>query len=233
MALIEHARSAPAQPQAMSPPRRRTSPLACSLELASGLVLLGGAALAGAIFVRRPWENRLDVLAYSLVPARPSSPLYLDIARLGSTGVFLAGVAVLTVLALFRDRARALACAVGPLLAVLVTERVAKPLVARHGVLGGDSYPSGTVTAVAALVTGIVLVSPRLLRPLTTVVGLGVIVAVGVAVVGLRWHYGTDAVGGLLVGCGAVFSVDALAHVPGLVVARLHSDCNNEDDSRV
>jgi membrane-associated phospholipid phosphatase len=196
--------------------RRRGFPsLATTVaELAAGLALLAAAAVAGALFVRRPWENRLDVFAYSVVPARLTWRGYLDVADLGSTAVFLAGTGLCAAVAMWRDRARALACLVGPLCAVLVTEHVAKPLVARHGVLGGDSYPSGTVTAVAALAAALLLVSPRLLKPLSALAGALAVLAVSVAVIGLRWHFATDAVGGALVGAGAVFTVDALAHLP-------------------
>jgi membrane-associated phospholipid phosphatase len=194
---------------------RRRAGIAVS-ELTLGAALLLVAAVAGLLFVRRPWENRFDVIGYSLVPARPSSRWYRDLAELGSSTALFAGTAVLTFVALWRDRARALACLAGPLCAVLVTERVAKPLVARPGVLGGDSYPSGTVTAVAALATAVVLVAPRLVRPLAALVGAGAVAAVSVAVLGLRWHFATDAAGGALVGCGALFTLDALAHLPGL-----------------
>lgn len=184
------------------------------LELTAGLLLLIAAAVVGALFVRRPWENRLDVLAYDLVPARLTWRGYLDVAELGSTTVLFAGTAICAFVSLWRDRARTLACVAGPLCAVLVTERVAKPLVARHGVLGGDSYPSGTVTAVAALAMVLVLVTPRLLRPLAALLGVVAVAAVSVAVIGLRWHYATDTVGGTLVGAGSVLALDAMAHLP-------------------
>jgi membrane-associated phospholipid phosphatase len=198
-----------------------SSGAAAVAELSLGLVLLAAAALAGALFVRRPWENRLDVWAYSLVPERLTWRGYLDVAELGSTAVFAAGIAVLALVSAFRDLARAIACVVGPVCAVVVTERVAKPLVARHGVLGGDSYPSGTVTAVAALAVVLVLVSPWVIRPLTGVIGAVAVFAVSVAVIGLRWHFATDTVGGALVGSGAVLTVDALAHLPGIAWRQL------------
>ncbi len=186
------------------------------VELTAGLAFLGCAAVAGALFVRRPWENRLDVVAYNLIPERLTWRPYLDAAALGSTKVFVVGVLVLAVLGLMRDRARALACLVGPVAAVFVTERVAKPLVGRHGVLGGDSYPSGTVTAVTALAVVLVLVLPRLVKPLGALVGAAAVAVASVGVIGLRWHYGTDVIGGILVGAGAVLSVDAALRLPAL-----------------
>jgi membrane-associated phospholipid phosphatase len=47
-----------------------------------------------------------------------------------------------------------------------------------------------------------------------------VVAGVGAAVLVLRWHYPTDVLGGVWVGSGAVFFIDALAHLPWLVVAR-------------
>ena len=105
--------------------------------------------------------------------------------------------------------------AIGPVAAVLVTEHIAKPYVGRHlSTLGGDSYPSGTVTAAAALVTVITLAVPVVLRPVVGLGALGVIGAVGIAVVGMRWHYPTDAFGGACVGVGAVLALDAIVHIP-------------------
>ena len=202
-------------------PEARRGPTAflVVLQLSAGLALLGAAALAGALFVRRPGENRLDAWAYALIPARLTWRAYRDVAELGSTVVFFASVAMLAVLAVFRDRARAVACILGPAAAVVVTEWVAKPLVRRPAVLGGSSYPSGTVTAVAAVATALVLVSPRLLRPLSALAGSAGVLAVSVAVIGLRWHYATDTVGGAFVGTGAVLMVDAAFHVPRLLGA--------------
>jgi membrane-associated phospholipid phosphatase len=58
------------------------------------------------------------------------------------------------------------------------------------------------------------LVVPALLRPLLAAMGMLAVVGVAAAVVVLRWHYPTDALGGMAVGAGAVLLVDALAHLP-------------------
>ena len=102
---------------------------------------------------------------------------------------------------------RALSCLIAPIAAVLIVQTVAKPLVGRH-FEGALSYPSGTVTAVAALAAAAFLVVPRFAKPLVAVTGAAVVVAVCAAVVVLRWHYTTDAFGGVCVGAGAVFAVD-------------------------
>jgi len=97
--------------------------------------------------------------------------------------------------------------------AVLAVQLVAKPLVGRHFEgSSGLSYPSGTVTAVAALAAGILLVAPRLAKPAVAALGGALVAAVCVAVVVLRWHYPTDALGGVCVGAGAVFALDGALH---------------------
>lgn len=194
--------------------RRRPARRRLSAELATGALLLAAAGLAGLVFVHRPWPNRLDLAGFAAFPAEPGSRSWHEVADLGSLPVLLGGTTACALVALWRDRARALACLLGPAAAVLVTERIAKPLVGRHlSVLGGNSYPSGTVTAIAALAAVVVLVSPRLLRPLAAALGLVAILATDAAVVAMRWHFPTDAIGGMLVGVGTVLVVDAALHL--------------------
>lgn len=184
------------------------------MELVVGLVLLAAAGLAGLVFVHRPFPNRLDAAGFAALPAEPSSPGWHEIADLGSLPVLLAGVGICFVLVVWRDRSRALACLTGPAAAVAVAEWVAKPLVGRHlTVLGANSYPSGTVTAVAALAMVVVLVAPRLLRPLAGLVGLAALLATSAAVIAMRWHFPTDTLGGACIGIGAVLVTDAAFHV--------------------
>ena len=75
----------------------------------------------------------------------------------------------------------------------------------------------------AALATAFTLVLPRVLRPLAAVVGAGATLAACVGVVVLRWHYPTDALGGVAVGVGAVLTVDALCHLPWALAGRFRS----------
>ena len=189
-------------------------------EFFLGIVLLGGAAVAGYALVRRPWANRLDAAGFAAIPANPNDPFYHQIAKAGSLPVLLGGIVLAIALSIWRDWPRAVACLIRALGAVLITERVAKPLVARHLVtFGGDSYPSGTVTAAAALVTVVVLAAPVLLRPLVGLGGVIVVAAVGIAVVGMRWHFPTDVIGGACVGTGAVLTLDAVIHALASVAA--------------
>jgi membrane-associated phospholipid phosphatase len=193
-------------------------------ELAVGTVLLGLAAIAGLVFIHRPWPDRLDVWGDRLFPADLSSRWAHFFVTLGSMWALIAGVFLVFVIGLRRDRVRAIACAIAPVMAVLIVQEIAKPLVDRHNLLSsGLSYPSGTVTAVAALATALTLVMPAKARFPWAVLGLLAIAGTGAAVVVLRWHYPTDALGGAAVGVGAVLVVDALLHIPGVVAEMIGS----------
>jgi membrane-associated phospholipid phosphatase len=191
-----------------------------AIELFFGFGLLAAAALAGLLLAKRPGQNRVDAAGYFYVPSDPHSHLANELVRIGSLPVLLIGVAVIFLVAIFRDWVRAVACAVGPIVAVEVVEHVAKPMVGRQIGAGSFTYPSGTVAVVAALAAAVFLVTPRLLRPVSAVIGPLVVLGVGWAVLVLRWHYPTDVIGGVWVGAGAVFFLDALAHLPWLAFAR-------------
>jgi membrane-associated phospholipid phosphatase len=185
-----------------------------------GTGLLGAAALAGLLLAKRPGPNRVDAAGYFYVPSDPGSHLANELVKLGSLPVLLAGIAVIFLVAVLRDWVRAIACAAAPIIAVEVVEHIAKPMVGREIGAGSFTYPSGTVAVVAALTAAVFLVTPNLLRPLSAVAGAFVIMGVGWAVLVLRWHYPTDVLGGVCVGAGAVFFIDALAHLPWLLLAR-------------
>ncbi|MGA2530405.1 MAG: phosphatase PAP2 family protein [Acidimicrobiales bacterium] len=196
------------------------SPLWTAIEFLLGTGLLGAAALAGLLLAKRPGPNRVDAAGYFYVPSDPGSHLANELVKLGSLPVLLAGVAVIFVVAIFQDWIRAFACAAAPIIAVEVVEHIAKPMVGREIGAGSFTYPSGTVAVVAALTAAVFLVTPKLLRPLSAVAGAFVIIGVGWAVLVLRWHYPTDVLGGVCVGAGAVFFIDALVHVPWMFIAR-------------
>ena len=194
---------------------RGASRIGIAAELTLGAVLLGLSALAGLLFVHRPWPNRLDVWGYQVLPVNLDSAWAHHLVSLGSLTALMVGVAAVFIIGVLRDWVRAVACAAAPLLAVAVVQDVAKPMVGRHiGLTGGSSYPSGTVAAVAALAVAFTLVMPTLLRPMVAVVGAAATVGVSVAVIVLRWHYPTDALGGIGVGMGSVLVVDGLLHIP-------------------
>jgi membrane-associated phospholipid phosphatase len=198
----------------------------------AGFLLLGLATLAGIVFVHRPWSNRLDSLGFRLLPADLSSHWASEFTKLGSLTALFGGVIVVFVLGIRRDWVRAIACTAAPVIAVLIVEVIAKPLVGRHLGGGGPSYPSGTVATVAAVVTALTLVMPaRLKLPFAGLATLAV-VGTAAAVVVLRWHYPTDALGGIGVGAGAVLLIDALVHAPWVIAEGLRPHTRDRSPGR-
>jgi membrane-associated phospholipid phosphatase len=200
----------------------RVTPWEMLLEFGAGFLLLALATLAGIVFVRHPWPNRLDRFGYRLLPASIHSHVAHDVASLGSMTALIVGVIVVFFIGIRRDWVRAIACATAPVIAVLIVQEIAKPLVDRH-IGGGLSYPSGTVAAVAALATALTLVMPPKLRLPVAVLGLLAVLGAGAAVIVLRWHYPTDALGGIGVGMGSVLLIDALLHAPWVIPTALRS----------
>jgi membrane-associated phospholipid phosphatase len=190
------------------------------LSAGVGAFMLLLAAIMGLLIAHHQASDVIDAWGLVLLPARPDSITYHDVAQLASAPALVVGIVGAALLTVRRDPRRAAACVAGPLLAILVTEHVVKPLVARQLVMGNDSYPSGTITAVAAVAVAVVLVTRRPARPIVAVVAAGTIAAICIAVVGMRWHYPTDALGGVCIGAGTMLVVDAALHVPARIRAR-------------
>jgi membrane-associated phospholipid phosphatase len=216
------ARRPPSQGRRRGP--ASATPLGTAIELVVGVSALGLSALAGLAFIHRPWPNRLDGWGYHVLPADPGAQWAKDFATLGSLTALVVGVIAVFLIAVLRDRVRAVACAAAPVIAVLIVQHLAKPLVDRHiGLAGASSYPSGTVTAVAALAMALTLAMPRVTRPFVALAGAATTVMVSAAVIVLRWHFPTDALGGIGVGVGAVLIVDAVFHAPWAMAAAFRS----------
>jgi membrane-associated phospholipid phosphatase len=139
------------------------------------------------------------------------------ISRLGDLPAMtvLTGALALACVAV-RRLTGALLAVVGVLIALGLTEDVLKPLV--HRTITVDhflTYPSGHTTALFALSTAlaVVLLSPRSGRPRPALrigaVAVAVVVSclVGMAMIGLDFHYFTDTIGGAAVGIGVVLSI--------------------------
>ena len=190
-----------------------------SLSAGVGVFMLVLAALAGLLIAHHPAGDLIDAWGLALLPARPDSITYHDVAELASVPALVVGIVATALITVRSDPRRAAACVVGPLFAILVTEHVVKPLVARQLVMGNDSYPSGTITAVAAVAVAVVLVTRRPGRPIVAVVAAGMVAAICIAVVGMRWHYPTDALGGVCIGAGSMLVVDAALQLPSRIRA--------------
>jgi membrane-associated phospholipid phosphatase len=152
----------------------------------------------------------------------PSGRLEL-LSRLGSESVMTVMTAALALGCLVvRRLGAAVITVVGVLLASGLTEFVLKPLV--HRTITVDhflTYPSGHTTGLFALSTAlaVVLLSPRTARPGAAirigVVAVAVVVSclVGMAMIGLDFHYFTDTIGGAAVGTGTVLGAAFLLDV--------------------
>ncbi len=193
------------------PPANRTG----SAEAFAGGILVGWSIL-GAIAIRsHPQPNAIDHWGFEWFMRSVDSTTLLRATDLGSEAVLAIGSILAALICLHRDRWRALACVAGPFLCAVSVEYVLKPMVGRRfeGVL---SYPSGNTADVAALATAWVVAVPARLRPLLLVIGTAAVGAIVVAVIGLRWHYPTDALAGVALGVGVVLLVDGVLHLgPG------------------
>jgi membrane-associated phospholipid phosphatase len=167
--------------------------------------------VAGLVVRLHPGPSALDRRGFAII-AKSNSTLLHRISDLGSPGVLVLGTLLAAMVVVRVDRWRAAACVAGPVVTAVLVELVFKPLVARR-YLGVLSYPSGTVADVAAVMTAWAVAVPGWIRP--AVVGLGAVVVVSmmVAVVGLRWHYPTDALAGAVLGVGTVLTVDGAVHL--------------------
>lgn len=191
----------------VGPPGRRE--LHARRELVVGGVLILATAIGGAYLAIRPGAGLIDRWVLDVVHVHKTAP-FKAVTRVRYPLVVVVGAIGLAAVTAPRDRARALACLVGPPLALITCELVIKPLVGRT--LGGAlSYPSGTVVAAAAVATAAVLATPPRWRVVTGVVTGAYALWVALAVIALQWHLPTDALAGCSYGVGVVLTVDALA----------------------
>ena len=129
-------------------------------EAVAGGVLVGLAVAAALWFRFHPAPTVVDHWGSSLVHPHPHATFWVRVTDLRSPAVLAVGSVLAALVVRGRDRLRALACLVGPALAVLVTEYVLKTLIARRFAVF-LSFPSGTTTAVAALATAGARPAPR------------------------------------------------------------------------
>jgi membrane-associated phospholipid phosphatase len=178
-------------------------------ELKVGVALVVITAVGGLYFAFRPASSAVDGWLLDLVGSSRSR-WFIDATWLRYPSVIVVGAVIACGVCIWRDRPRALACLIGPPLALLACELAAKPLVGRT--LGGAlCYPSGSAVGAAALATAAVLAVPVRARVWAVTVASAYALWVAVAVVALQWHYPTDALAGLAFGVGVVLVVDGAA----------------------
>ena len=188
-------------------------------QLAAGLALLALTALGGLALARGSGPSIVD----RWVPSFGGflrNPALTDVTVLRYPQAIVVGALLVALLVLPRDPVRALACAIGPPLALLTCESVIKPLVGRT--LGsGLSYPSGSTVGAAALMTAVVLATPSRWRPVAIGMGAAYVLWMSEAVIALQWHYPTDALAGIAYGTGVMLLVDvAVSTLGGMVRTR-------------
>jgi undecaprenyl-diphosphatase len=201
-----------------TPVGRRPGPA----QLVVASTLLGVVALGGALLAFEPGENAVDSWGFTVFPRVFDSPFLGAVTDIGRAAVTFGVAVVVGALVWRRDRGRAIACPVGPALAIGLAELL-KVLVGRR-FEGALCWPSGTAAAVAAVITMLVLVTPPTGRPMATLVGAVVMTLEVVTLVSFRWHYLSDALGGVVLGVGCALFVDAVVHRLGRPRRRRPSD---------
>jgi len=184
-------------------------------EAVAGVVLVGVSVVAGVMVRLHPGPNRVDRRGFAAIPKSTDSTILHRITDLGLPVVLVATTLLAAALVVRRDRWRAMACVAGPLLTAVLVEYVFKPLVGRR-YLGVLSYPSGNVADLAAVATALAVAVPRWLRPAVIAVAAVAVGLMIVAVIGLRWHYPTDALAGAVLGIGVVLLMDGTIHLMAL-----------------
>jgi membrane-associated phospholipid phosphatase len=76
--------------------------------------------------------------------------------------------------------------------------------------VGAEAYPSGHATTAMSIALAAVLVAPMRLRLAVAAGAAAYVIAVSTSLMVLGWHFPSDVLGGLLVGCGFFFVVVAV-----------------------
>ena len=118
----------------------------------------------------------------------------LELVGIPSVGL---AVVVLAGLALARGRGDRALTVVALVAGAQVVTQLLKAGLVRPDSAEGNSLPSGHVTLVASLGVALVLVVPRLLRPLAGLAALAVTGLAGVATIVAGWHRPSDVVAAL------------------------------------
>ncbi len=115
----------------------------------------------------------------------------------------------------------ALLAALGLAISEGLTEELLKPVFHRT-YLGSLTYPSGHTTAIFALIATVAVLllmpprpaSAKVLQYLILAAACVLAIVVPIGLMGLRWHYFTDTVGGAAVGLGTVLALAFILDAP-------------------
>jgi membrane-associated phospholipid phosphatase len=180
-----------------------------SALIATGLGLLFAGQRVGSSFdqsvywlVYKQFVGERELLRVMLVPTEPVLLIVL--------------ISLVVMLAIARRRPRlAILAVAGPLIAVSLNSVVLKPVFGRTISNGSLAYPSGHTTGLVAVLTVLTLavvagVRPPWRKSLTTLVivgGLVVAVVAATALIGMKYHYVTDTIGGAGTAVATVLAV--------------------------
>ena len=204
--------TAPTVPLLDAPPRRRGPRAPIGAVLA---VVLGAAAVVGAyvLAVLDPAGRALDDAVLGVATDLGLRGEGLTVLELvGAPSVALA-VIVIAGIAIARGRGGRAVSVVALVLGAQLVTQVLKAGLVRPDSAEANSLPSGHVTLVTSLGLALVLIVPRLLRPLAALAAVAVTGVVGVATMVAGWHRPSDvvaAVGVVAATAGALSLAGAL-----------------------
>ena len=196
----------------------------------TGFALVLVAVIGGVYFAFFPSPTPFDHLVERILPYEWYNRVLIWIVARGLPSSLVLVAAVSCVVALSWDRRRAITCLVAAPVAIAITHYLMKPLVGRTihvGTVVGLGYPSGHMSATAAVVAAAVLAMPPRYRKLAVVVGIGIDLSVAICLILIRWHYATDVLGGAALAIGATLLIDTSIHLlpaPSLARTRARAD---------
>nr|WP_052477871.1 phosphatase PAP2 family protein [Kibdelosporangium sp. MJ126-NF4]CEL14616.1 putative integral membrane protein [Kibdelosporangium sp. MJ126-NF4] len=123
--------------------------------------------------------------------------------------VIVISLIVMGAVALRRPRLAVLAVA-GPLLSAVISSAVLKPAFGRTINNGSLAFPSGHTATMVAVLTVLVLAALRMRASMVVLAAVGALVVAVIgatALVGMKYHYVTDTVGGACVAIATVLTV--------------------------
>ena len=198
---------------------RVKAPLAAWIGCAAALVLLAlvaygidAAQRADATLLTKFIARQDSFGSVSEVIAHLADPLPLLALLIGACAI-----------ALWRGRPLQALAAVVVVAGANLTTQVLKVALAHpryQSVLGFDqlgpvAFPSGHATAATSIAIAYALVVPREWRPAVAAVGACFVLAVGISIMVLAWHFPSDVLGGVLVASGWGFAALAVLRALG------------------